>query len=43
MSDTVLGKIVKTRREAIAQLSQEMPLAQFEADLTSSDRDFIKR
>lgn len=42
MSDTVLGKIVKTRREAIAQLSQEMPLAQFEADLTPSDRDFYQ-
>lgn len=43
MNETVLGKIVETRRKAIAQLVQEMPLTTFEADLTPSDRDFYKR
>lgn len=40
MSETVLDKIVKYRREDIARLKIAQPLASFEAELQANDRDF---
>ena len=40
MSETVLDKIVKYRREDIARLKIAQPLASFEAELHANDRDF---
>ena len=40
MSETVLEKIVKLRREDITKMAQEKPLSSFKEMLVMSDRDF---
>lgn len=40
MSETVLGKIVKFRRDDVAKMAIALPLSDFESTLTPSDRDF---
>lgn len=40
MSGTVLDKIVESRRIDITKLQEALPLSEFEAQLTPSDRDF---